>query len=245
MNLSEPPILAAMIGASATITAATVQLVTAWRKHSTDGDRRRTKGGARSLVMLILIVLSSAVAGYAYSQYRSQETRDETRTLQVEMQQQLHLLETTTAKLEEMRLNAVTGVDSQVQNAAERRRGAEGVAALVQLPACKGSQPASGSQRPACIEADALRVAVCAVVPANAQVSEVQLFARAEDSQQPWSESRVSAGQEAGNAKFIDAPLERPVEGGKQVCHNFLSWSSDKGRTARMQCTVQIVPSPT
>ena len=233
MNLTEP-IIAAMIGASATLTAATVQVITAWRRHSAEGDRRKNRGGIRSLVMMLLIVLSSAVAGYAYSEYRFQEARDGTQALRLDLQQQLHLLETVTAKLEQIRLSAVTGIDPQGQYAAERRLGAEGVAALVQLPACKASQPGSGSQRPACTEGDALRAAVCAVIPANAQVSEVQLFARPEDSQQPWSEVRVSAGQDAGHAKFIDAPLERVIEGGKQVCNGFASWSSDKGRTGRM-----------
>ena len=231
MNLSEP-VIAAMIGASATITAATVQLVTAWRRHSSDGDRRKNKGAARSLIMLLLIVLSSAVAGYAYSQYRSEEAREDTQALRLDMRQQLHLLETTTAKLEQIRLNAVTGVDGQYS--VERRRGAEGVAALVQIPPCKASQQPNNSQRPGCTEVDALRVAVCAVIPAKAQVSGVDLFVRPDDSQQPWSEARVSAGQEAGSAKFIDAPLERVIEDGKQVCNSFASWSSDKGRTGRV-----------
>jgi len=231
VNLSEP-VIAAMIGASATLTAATVQVITAWRRHRAEGDRRKNGGGIRSLVMMLLIVLSSAVAGYAYSQYRLQQVHDETQALHLDMQQQLHLLETTTAKLEQIRLNAVTGVDGQY--AAERHRGVEGVAALVQIPACKAPQPTNNSQRPSCTEADALRVAVCAVIPANAQVSGVELFVRPDDSQQPWSEARVSAGQDAGSAKFIDAPLERVIEGGKQVCNSFASWSSDKGRTGRV-----------
>jgi hypothetical protein len=183
--------------------------------------------------MLLMVVLGSAVGGYAYSQYRSQQTREETHALRLEIQQQLHILETTTAKLEQIRLNAVTAVDPQSANAAERRRGVEGVPALLLIPACKTAQ-AGGNATHGCSESEALRVSVCAVIPAAAQVSEVQLFARPDDSQQPWSQSRVSAGQDAGNAKFVDAPVERPGDGGKEVCHGFASWSSDKGRVARI-----------
>ena len=195
LGVSEP-VLAAMIGAAATITTATVQLIAAWRRHSAEGDRRTSskKGGFRSLLMLLMIILAAAVAGFAYSQYRLQETREETRALRLETKEQLLLLETAITRLEQIRLNALTTADPQgAANAAERRRGTDGVAALVEVPACKSSQ-ATGSASRACNEADAIRVSMCAVIPPAAQVIEVQLFARPEDSQQAWSQSRVSAG---------------------------------------------------
>jgi hypothetical protein len=221
-------VLAAMIGATATIGAAIFQLVLHWRKQS--GDRRATaKGGFRSLMWMLTLMLASAVGGFAYSEYLSQERRDETHQLREQLQQQLATLASSTAKLEQVRLNAQSAADAQARQAEERRRGADGVEGLVQLPACKARASAG------CSENDAQRLAVCAVVPASAQVIEVQLYTRPEDSQQSWSESRVEASQDAGKARFVDAPFERAhTEGSKEVCVTFAHWASDKGRSARL-----------
>src|SRR5215470_15829256 len=166
-----------MIGATATIGASIFQLVLHWRKQS--GDRRVAAkgGGFRSLLWMLTLMLASAVGGFAYSEYLGQERRDETHQLREQLQQQLATLASSTAKLEQVRLNAQSAADAQARQAEERRRGAEGVEGLVQLPACK----ARGSA--ACSENDAQRLAVCAVVPTSAQVTEVQLYTRPEDSQ--------------------------------------------------------------
>ena len=227
MGFSET-VLAAMIGATATIGASIFQLVLHWRKQS--GDRRTAaKGGFRSLLWMLTLMLASAVGGFAYSEYLGLDRRDETHQLREELQKQLATLASSTAKLEQVRLNAQSAADTQARQAEERRRGADGVEGLVQLPACKGRGSAP------CSETDAQRLAVCAVVPASAQVTEVQLYMRAEDSQQPWSESRVEASQDGGKARFVDAPFERThTEGSKEVCVTFTHWSADKGRTARI-----------
>ena len=232
MGFSET-VLAAMIGATATIGTAIFQLVMNWRKQS--GDRRVSKGGLRSLLWMVTLMLASGVGGFAYSEYLSQARREDAHQLRQELQQQLATLASSTAKLEQVRLNAQSVVDAQTRQAEERRRGVEGVEALVQLPACKGRASASGGERPACAEGDAQRVAVCAVVPASAQVTEVQLFTRQDDSQQNWAESRVETSQDAGKARFLDAPFERAhTDASKEVCFNFANWGAEKGRAARI-----------
>jgi len=76
---------------------------------------------------------------------------------------------------------------------------------------------------------------VCARVPGAATVMEVQLYTRFEDSQQPWADSRVPAGQDAGQAKFLEKPFERPDgDAAKQVCQGFVNWSGEKARLARI-----------
>ena len=232
MGFSET-VLAAMIGATATIGTAIFQLVMNWRKQS--GDRRVSKGGLRSLLWMVTLMLASGVGGFAYSEYLSQARREDAHQLRQELQQQLATLASSTAKLEQVRLNAQSVVDAQTRQAEERRRGVEGVEGLVQLPACKGRASMSGGERPACAEGDAQRLAVCAVVPASAQVTEVQLFTRQDDSQQNWAESRVETSQDAGKARFLDAPFERThTDGNKEVCFNFAHWGADKGRVARI-----------
>jgi len=81
-------VLAAMIGATATIGASIFQLVLHWRKQS--GDRRTAaKGGFRSLLWMLTLMLASAVGGFAYSEYLGLDRRDETHQLREELQKQL------------------------------------------------------------------------------------------------------------------------------------------------------------
>jgi hypothetical protein len=125
--------------------------------------------------------------------------------------------------------------DEQTRAAELRRQGVDGIEALVQVPACKGVQMAFTAERGACAESEAVRIALCAIVPAKAQVSEVLLFSRPENSQQPWSESRVTMGQEAGGTRFVDPPVERAnSDSTKQVCSTYTHWASDKGHSARV-----------
>ena len=80
-----------------------------------------------------------------------------------------------------------------------------------------------------------MRIAVCSVIPAKAQVSEVLLFTRPEDSQQAWADSKVVVGQDIGGARFFDGSFERPhTETSKQLCFNFANWGGDKARIARV-----------
>jgi hypothetical protein len=72
-------------------------------------------------------------------------------------------------------------------------------------------------------------------VPAAANVKEIQLYTRFEDSRQSWADSRVQAGQDAGEARFSEKTFERPDEvGAKQVCQGFVSWNREKSRLARI-----------
>ena len=220
-------IIAAMIGAGATIGTCIFQLIIHWRKQA--GDRRVVKSGTKSLLWSLVLMLASGVGGFAYSEYLGQGRREDDHALRREMQQQLQTLAASTTRLEQVHLSVQTVANRETRQAEERRRGAEGVEALVQVPACKAKPGA------ACAEGDAARLAVCAVVPASAQVTEVQLFTRPEESLQPWSDSRVTTGQDAGNAKFLDAPVEHSnTDSTKQVCYNFAHWGTDKGRTARI-----------
>jgi hypothetical protein len=227
-------VLAAMIGAIATVGTALFQLIMNWRKQS--GDRRvTTKGGVRSLLWVVTLMLASGVGGFAYSEYLGQGRREEAHELRQELQQQVQTLAASTAKLEQVRLNAESMADAQSRRAEDRRRGLDGVEGLIQLPACKGKAAGSGAERPTCAESDAQRAAVCAVVPASATVTEVQLFTRPDESQQPWNESRVIVGLDAGSAKFIDGSFERGhTDATKEVCFNFASWNAEKARTARI-----------
>lgn len=79
-----------------------------------------------------------------------------------------------------------------------------------------------------------MRVAVCARIPAKATVTELLLYTRFEDSHEPWPESRVQRGQDAGQARFVKKSFERPdIEATRQICQGFVHWG-EKSRVARI-----------
>jgi hypothetical protein len=96
------------------------------------------------------------------------------------------------------------------------------------------SPPASAASA-GCTEADASPVTLCATIPAAATVNDVELYVRAEDSETPWTASRVMPGQEASQARFADEPVEIADDAtAKQVCERFVQWSTEHGRVARV-----------
>jgi hypothetical protein len=79
-------------------------------------------------------------------------------------------------------------------------------------------------------------------VPAAAAVRDVWLYTRIEGSTQSWADSRVLAGQDTGQAKFVETAFERlESDNAKQVCHAFINWSGEKSRVARI--LVKYTPS--
>lgn len=229
MGLSET-IMAAMIGALATVFTATFQLMLTWRNATK--EQRNGGGGLRSFLWMLALMGAAAVGGFAYAEYRAQGSRDEAAVLRQELQRELLALTDSTARLEKL---TATAAGTQPAAAQQRQHGLEGTAAMVTLPACRGAQVGFATQRSSCAEQDALEVAVCTPVPAGANVTAVELFARPEDSQQPWSEARVAAGQDLGGGRFAASHFERAdADGTRQVCQAFAHWSSDKGRTVRI-----------
>ncbi len=235
MTLSEP-VRAALIGATVTIVVSLVQLAVNARRQAAEraaGKPASKKTG--NWLATFALMLASAVGGYAFSEYQTFRDRADNRILREEMQMRLKDFGAVAARLERVGMQSSGAVEMDMQLVAERKRGAEGVAAVINLPACRGTRVGLSQSATACTESDAQRTAICSVVPSAAVVNDVQLFLRAEDSQQPWSEAKVQAGQDAGGAKFLDNFYERGREGDtKEICMNLANWSSDKGRSARI-----------
>jgi hypothetical protein len=220
MGVSET-VLVAMIGAGATVLTALVQIISAFRKSGSN-DRRSSRSRVRSLVWMFALMLAAGVGGFAYAEYRALQSRDETRALRDELQQQMQALTASATRLEQLRFPAPATAD----NAS---------VATVSLPACKGAQVGFATTRGPCAEQDALQVAVCAPIPVLARVTAVELYARADDSQQPWPETRLMAGQVSAAGRFAENPFERPDgDGSRLVCQSFAHWNSEKGRAVRI-----------
>jgi len=231
MNLSDP-IMAALIAAGATVLATFVQLRMSWRRELRERERGQpiTKKTRRGPVMVVLaMMIAAAVGGFALSQYFVSLLEGDRDALRSDLQSKLSEINATAMRLEQARLNERDQIETGARRADAARLGEEGVAASVVVGPC----PAVPADH--CTEKNAVRVAVCATVPASASVKEVLLYTRFEDSQAPWADARVQAGQDAGQARFMDKTLERPDgDGAKQVCQAFVNWNRDKSRLARI-----------
>lgn len=236
MNLSDPVVSAALIGASATVLTALVQLRISWRRELKERERGQpiTRKSRRGPVIAVFVLLiAAAVGGFALSQYFLSLREDDRDALRADLQSKLSEINATAMRLEQARLNERAQIETEARRADAARLGDEGAAASVVVAPCKPE--GVPGERKECSEQGALRVALCARVPASASIKEVQLYTRFEGSQQSWTDSRVQAGQDAGQARFSEKSFERPDdEGAKQVCQGFANWSREKARVARI-----------
>jgi hypothetical protein len=236
-NISDP-LIASFIGAFATVVGALVQLRISWRKELRERERGQpiSKKQRRGPVLLIYaLMFASAVGGFALSQYLMGLRYGDQDAIRAELQAKLNEIAAGAARLEHARLEPVKA-DADAKRMEAPRDGDEGATGSVVVAPCKAAGGEPGAAKPGCNEQGAARVAVCARVPAAATVREVLLYTKLEDSQQPWAEARVQAGQDAGQAKFVEKFYERSdVEGSKQVCQSFTSWNGEKARAARIQ----------
>jgi len=234
-HLSEP-LIAAMIGAAATVATALVQLRISWRKEIRERERGQpiTKKSRRGPVIVVFVLLvAGAVGGFALSQYFVSLREGDRDALRADLQSKLSEINATALRLEQARMNERQQIETEVQRADATRQGEEGAAATVVVAPCKPVVVPGARQE--CTEQSALRVTVCARVPAAATIKEVQLYIRSDDPKQPWPEARVQPGQEVGQSRFADKFSERLEDAAsKQICQGFSNWSHDKSRFARI-----------
>ena len=229
MDLSEN-IVAAMIGAGATVATATFQLFMAFRSRKADSRPKRSSG-VRSALAVFGLVLGAAVAGFAYSELRMEREREDTRAMEQRISDRLQALANSQLAqhrianyADDSTLLAMAGSPLPVRSEA-----------MVHLAACRSQTPPYRNDPVGCNAANANRAALCASVPSQARVLDVQLFARADDASREWEQSRVWVEQDIGGARFVDSTFE--VEQGadrKAVCANFLQWNNERGHEARI-----------
>ena len=240
-------VLAAIIAGTATLSASFLQFRSASLR---DGGARQSTAARRKnrLQRLILLVIigAAAVSGFALSQWLTDGERAAQGALQRELQARIAEISRTASDLELTRASARTEIETGVL----RGIGAQGVAVTATVPACRpaglpvgpsaasspgvSSEPGAPAGR-ACIETEASPVTLCATIPANATVTEVALFSRLADAETPWSASRLLPGQESGQARFAEKYSESAPEAGtRQVCQDFVQWSADHTRVARV-----------
>ncbi len=227
-------VIAAAIAAAGTVIGTLIQLHITWRKEVRDRARgvpasRKSRRGPVLAVGLLLT--GGAVGGFAFSQYLVRQSDVESAAVRGQLQTQLAQMNATATRLERAALR-----DQELGGRiADDHRGAESTAATATIGACRSRAVEAGNATSPCEEQDAERITLCASVPASAVVTGTTLFARSEDSAQPWGDSRVAAGQSAGRVRFADKSSERAEsDQTKQVCTDFSSWDGEHAYEARL-----------
>jgi hypothetical protein len=241
-------ILAAIIAATATLSASLLQLRFSIARElaaraKSPGSRKKNRA---PFVVLFVMVGAAGVAGFALSQWLTENERVTQGTLEHELQARVEELSRTANQLELTR----AGTRAEIEMGVLRKLGTDGVVVMTTVGPCRPALVVSAAgttsppgvsaetatpAAPACTESEASAITLCATIPTSATVSEVELFTRLAESAAPWSTSRLTPGQEAGQARFAEKYVETPEgPGTKQICQGFAHWSADHAQVARM-----------
>ncbi|MBL8267787.1 hypothetical protein [Steroidobacter sp.] len=233
MGLSET-IMAAMIGALATVTTALFQIFSSFKQQRSRVDVRPKKGSAlRSILAVLALMVASAAGGFLYSEFIKERAAEDMRGMRTELKELRSLI---ASEREAARAEAVAATKPEVvaekltTTPASVATVDDSVESVVYVPACRASSPTV-----ACGEQDAQRIALCGTIPAYARVDRVHLFAQPDAMQHPWDQHQVSVEQDLGGARFTGNSFEY-AQGtdSKAVCVNFMQWSSEHPHIARI-----------
>lgn len=250
MDLSET-IIAAMIGALATVGTALFQLFTAIKsKGRVDLKPKRTT--ARSIFAIFALMVASAGGGFLYSQFLQQRAGEDIRAMRQELRELRDLTASQVmarrephkfAAAEEPQQEAPVPTVEPTMPALPVSLEAQGGVAesIAYVPACRGSNASFGQD---CDEASAQRIALCGTVPAAASVGAIRFFAQPDAVQRPWDEHAVELEADLGGARFTGKTFEYSQgASAKAVCVNFLHWSGQRPHIARIVVEYSLAPA--
>jgi hypothetical protein len=235
MGLSET-ILAATIGAIATVTTALFQLFGALRARSKIDPRPRKGMTLRSVLAVIALMIASAAGGFLYSELLKQRSGEDMRAMREELKDLRSLIaqrqsEPTARPADEpLGSGDLPSLQPPGIMPATLAGVQDSVESVVYVPACRRSDAAT-----ACSEGDAQRIALCGTVPSYARVDGIDLFVQPDAVQHPWEQHRAAFEQDLGGARFTGKSFEY-AQGAdlKAVCVNFMHWSSEHPHIARV-----------
>ena len=227
MGLSET-ILAAMIGAVATVSGALFQLFMAWRSRSKVDSRPKKGTTARSLLSILALMVASAAGGFLYSEFLKQRNAEDLRAMRDELKDLRSLI---AQGRDQVQASDAPGAQPAGVVMPIAMEGVEdSVESIVYVPACRRTDAAT-----ACAETDAQRIALCGTVPAYARVDRIELFAQPDAVQHSWEAHKATLEQDLGGARFTGKSFEYAQANElKAVCVNFMQWSSEHPHIARI-----------
>lgn len=243
MGLSET-IMAAMIGAIATVTTALFQIFTAFKARGKVDVKPKRGSAMRSILAVLALMVASAAGGFLYSQLLQQRDAEDIRAMRHELRE-LRDLTASTIRQRDYAAADSAGNDSAIAapplETPVSDPGFSGLAALdgsvesvVYVPACRADAH-PGEALSECQEVDAQRIALCGSIPTAARINAIQLYAQPDAVQQPWVQHVAALEADIGGARFTGKTFEY-AQGSdrKAVCVNFAHWSSQHPHIARM-----------
>jgi hypothetical protein len=241
-----PNVIAALVGAAATLVAALINLRIAWRREVL--DRLQTARGGRRvrrglLIAISILVAAAGVGGYAGAMYLMQRDHRHTQELRAELQQRIGEIRDTAARFELARHGERAAIEAEARALEDRRRGADGMAAVAVLGPCR-ARPSTGDagEQTACSEAEAVQASVCVPIASAARVFEVVPYARWADDAADWNDRQVALGGRLASAGFGAQPWERADAGGtRRVCVDAATW--DSRRALEVRVVVKYLPA--
>jgi len=228
MGLSET-IVAAIIGALATMATAIVQLI---RNRAPDQSRPK-KNRVRSLMATIALMIGCIVGGYAWSALRAVSAKEE---LQATMQAEFSRQFAEFAARQNLPPAPANGAATDANGAAVAARNGEAgsTEALAQLPPCRISEKSADAGPVTCSASTALPISLCAAVPAASQTTNVRVQARVPKSESPWEE-RDAGATTLGSLHIGAATSEYPVSPElRSVCLEVANYSVEDTLSVRI-----------
>jgi hypothetical protein len=221
-------IIAASIGATATVITALLHLFGAIRTRSKSSAPPKRGSTLRSVVAVFALMIASGVGGFMLSELRQERTSQDLRSIRDELSAKLQMVEANTA-----RLAAHAAAPTATPDAAASAQPSIEREATIYVPACESA---------ACNEAQPQSMALCDAIPAALRVTHVDLFVRVASAQHDWELSRVDFEQEADGGKFMGGIREQAdANGRKNVCVTFVHWGA-KPHVARMVLRAEALP---
>jgi hypothetical protein len=230
MGISET-IIAAIIGALATMLTAIFQLV----RNRASSESRPKKNRLRSLFATIALMIGCLVGGYAWSSLRAVSAKEDIReAMQAEFTSQFAAL-----AAKQTASAAVSGDNSGRTSSAgatiAARNGEAGSAeSLAQLPPCRIAVQSDEVGPVTCSEHAAQTIALCAAIPAAAHIANLRVQARVPKSESPWLE-RDAGAPTLGSLHIGAAASESPVSADQRsVCLDVSNWSVEDTLAVRV-----------
>ena len=231
MGISET-IVAAIIGALATMATAIVQLI---RNRAPDQSRPK-KNRMRSLLATIALMAGCIVGGYAWSALRAVSAKEE---LQATMQAEFSRQFAEFAARQNLPAPPAPGADGAA--IAANNSGAGKAEAVAQLPPCKITTHADEVGPVTCTDKIAQSIALCAAVPAASETAAVHVQARVPGSEAAW-EVRDAGAATLGSLHMAATPTETPISPEQRaVCLDVANHSVDD--TLAVRLIVEYGPS--
>jgi hypothetical protein len=238
MDLSET-IVAAIIGALATMGTAIFQLV---RNRAPEGSKPK-KNRMRSLIATIALMIGCVVGGYAWSSLRAVSAKEEMQaTMRAEFSEQFAALAARQAESKE----PANGSSAIEGGAIPASHGDSGTSeSLAHLPPCRLNAHPEDVGPVTCSDRVAQTIALCAAVPAAAQTMAVRVQARVPKSESPWLE-RDAGAPTLGSLHIAEAPMEYPVSADQRsVCLDVSNWSVEDTLAVRLIVDYALGAKPT